>query len=144
MTSTIRPSIHLGWIREPKITHFFISLIGAIFKIMSGDSQHQTYLKKKKPKQNEKERDPTAIKHPPSHQQQESQPTQSDPNLINYKPVPTAHEPYCTLPKLAQPTNSCTKPPVFTLITTWPNSQWKYMLSDRIKWKKIIHMTYLD
>ena len=50
MTSTIRPSIHPGRIREPKITPFFISLIGPIFKIMSGDPQHQTYLKKKKTK----------------------------------------------------------------------------------------------
>ena len=51
MTSTIRPSIHPGRIREPKITPFFISLIGPIFEIMSSDPQHQTYLKKKK-KQN--------------------------------------------------------------------------------------------
>ena len=101
MTSTIRPSIHPGRIREPKITPFFISLIGPIFEIMSSDPQHQTYLKKKKKtKQNEKEREPTTIEHPPSHQQQESQPTQCDPNIINYKPITTAHQPYCTLPKL--------------------------------------------
>ena len=35
---------------------------------MLGDSQHQI-IPKKKLKQNEKERDPTAIEHPPSHQQ---------------------------------------------------------------------------
>ena len=71
-----------GQIREPKITPFFISLISPIFKIMLGDSQHQTYLKKK-PKQNEKERDPTTIEHPPSHQQQEStNPMRSQPHQL--------------------------------------------------------------
>ena len=135
--------ISAGWIREPKITLFFISLISSIFKIMLGDS-HQTYLKKKKNQNNTKKKktlQPLNTHHHTNNKrvnQPNAIPTSS---TINPYPPPTSHIAPC--PNW-QPTNSCTKPPVFTLITTWPNSQQKCMLSNKIRWRKIIHMTYPD